>query len=216
MVLIQKFVDIEIARKMSLDLTKADLIKESERIDRETKAPERLSDLKKSFGKNRGRYLKNFVLPVLARRLVEEKFWFDTLHYQNEPFRKAKDYLRFMKEDKIKIDTITGFFKVESLESNEEGTNYFFNFIKAIADTVGVKDKTLIKVIEDKTNFYCVIEKRRKKCRYFEGVIVEKKRFTGFYQKQLETIPIKIYNDKIKNKIIFLLKGTYWEKYIGN
>ena len=65
-------------------------VEESERINKNTKDSQILSRVKDVFSRNHEAYLQRYVKPVLIERLLQNKFFFDTL-YQKDPWKKINE-----------------------------------------------------------------------------------------------------------------------------
>lgn len=66
---------LQVLEKNGVTLTKREIEEEARRIDRSTKDPKRLAEIKAIFGEDREAYLKNYVLPALVDRVIQFEFF---------------------------------------------------------------------------------------------------------------------------------------------
>ncbi len=200
LIYIQKLLDVEIAKDIGISLSDAQIQKESSRIDTETKAPKLLARIKKCFGRRKNDYLRVFVKPVLARRLIEEKFFYDTLSYQKYTYNKAKEieknFNTLIRNKKVR-DTLQYF-----LAKKKDHLYGFFHPLNITSHPQIVKDKMT----------YYIVHKRKNMG--YEGFIVQKADFNEFYEKEMQKIPVVIKNKQMRERLLMKIRGTKWEKII--
>jgi len=208
---IQRGIDIELAMCMGIDLSDSVLRAESIRIDRETKAPHILMRIKQHFQHKPKDYLNTFVKPVLARRRIEELFFYDTTLYQKTPWTKANKLLAYLQEHGRFPDSITPIF---SIQASNPKTKNFYNFIRNIAQ-LEIKGEVFPHPIEDKYTYFVVrCSKKKDGMPVYEGVAIPKENFYEFYWNFVDSLPISIYNKELKEHLLTRVKGTRWEKIL--
>ncbi len=208
LLLIQKFIDLEIADMMGINLTEGDIAREEKRILNETKSPETLSKVYSSLS-NRKRYREIYVKPILARRLIEKKFYFDSLNYQKEPYLEVKKKLKILKEKRSDTeDSLYFHFKPGD-------TVVTYQYLKSLISNRITSDKDTIEgIFEDKFGYYALQIMRKNKDFEIRGFHIQKKNFYDLYLKIIEKIQIFVYNKNIKSKILKKIRNTYWEGII--
>ncbi|MEO0270634.1 MAG: hypothetical protein ABIM98_04285 [candidate division WOR-3 bacterium] len=207
LILVQKLIDVILAEKYGVVLSKEDILKEEVRIFKNTKEPSILSKIYESVSEKARREL--FIKPLLARRILEETFLRDTLLFQRENYLKAKEYLKKLKSSK------------EIKDSN------YFNFLPGVKSVIYeyISSKFLKKgefkgekkyvIFEDKFTYYPAEIKRVEKGFLIRGFYVNKKDFyKDFYFKELEKIKVLVYNKILKSKIFNIINKTLWEGVI--
>jgi hypothetical protein len=101
--LIEGGLAVEIIRGLGHSVDSVTLETEAHRIDTETHAPERLAHIKEAYGDDRAAYLKGFVAPAYARRVLyhevfqksrggEPRVPSSTASEPKEPSSTARDY----------------------------------------------------------------------------------------------------------------------------
>jgi hypothetical protein len=214
LLLIQKKLKIFLIEKeMNFKISEKFLIMEKERIDRETRAPFLLRKIKDLF-KDEKEYIEYFVKGIFASRLIEEIFFYDTIKYQRERYRIAKEYFNRIKNNKKGDFSNDSLYFYVDLNKREEvpppPPSFFY-----VADSIYLKNMKIFeiypKIIEMKHRYLIV---RKKGEKIFDGFIINKYDFTKWFNSKIEKIRIKI-NDKILKKILKeRVKGSFWENCI--
>lgn len=190
--IIQNFLREQVAEANKIQITERTLEKESERIDKETKAPQILSNIKKIFGRNKSEYLIHYVKPISVIRLLQQKFFFDSL-YQSAPYKKIKQAYSKVKHKKtIKNTTIKIFTPKEK----------FLDYYKS----------ALNKGITEEKYAYYFVKKRGKK---IEVYLVSKNNYTDWFRKEASKYPVIIYDKALRQRILRRIKGNkFWESIV--
>ncbi len=216
LLLIQKKLKILLLEsEMNFKIEEKFLKMEKERIDRETKAPLLLQKIKKVFDKEKD-YIEYFVKGVLASRVIEDIFFFDTIKYQRERYSLAKEYFKKIKDHNRENFSKDSLYFYVDLSKKEEATPpppSFFYF----ADSIYLKKMHIFEVypeIIEAKHRYFIVRKIDKEGKRFDGFIINKKDFTKWFNSKIENISIKINDKEIKNKLIRRIKGTFWENII--
>jgi len=208
LILIKKLIDIRIAEKMGIKIEEGDIIKEEQRFVKESLAPEILERIFKSLEENREKYRRLFVKPVLARRLLEYKFFTDTLFYQRNSYKKAKYLLKQLKKGIYNKDETY-------FDFSPQDTSLLYGYLKSrITRENKIKDTFFYKILEDKFTYYPIKVRIKDRKYYIKGYIVRKDDFNEFYREQVERINILVYNKFLKSKILKRVTKTYWEGII--
>lgn len=98
--LTSSFTYAEILRNHGHKIDDEVLKKESERIDKSTLLPEKLQQLKAIFAKNPDLYLKDYVLPVYAERVIYFEFFLNDPEIQKASLEMAKAFLESVRTEK--------------------------------------------------------------------------------------------------------------------
>lgn len=104
--LTKSFVMAEILNRHGRPTDKAVLEKESERIDKATMMPEGLAQIKAIFGEDREGYLKVFVLPVYAERIIYFDFFLHDPEIQKETLAKAEAFRAKAAQDPKQFESL--------------------------------------------------------------------------------------------------------------
>ncbi len=204
--LIRRLINVKLAKNMSIIITREDIEKEAERIDRETKAPEVLNKIKKHFSGNTEKYFNLFIKPELSRSLVEDKFFYDTIIYQKIPYSESKTLLKDLNKGKYNKNTSKDGFKHFKIYEDDTTTNYIYNYFKYKL----INKSDSFHIIEDKFTYFVV----RKNGSAYEGFSILKEDFNNFYWEKIEKMNIIVYDNKLCDKLRNRLKNTQWEKVI--
>ncbi|MEO0259685.1 MAG: hypothetical protein ABIM77_02970 [candidate division WOR-3 bacterium] len=214
LLLIQKKLKIFLLEKdMNFKIEEKFLKMEKQRIDRETKAPWLLEKIKKIFNDERD-YLEYFVKGILASRIIENIFYYDTIKYQKEKYYLAKNYLRKIKNDKkgdFSKDSLYFYVDLTQKEEVPPPPPSFFHLGDSIYLKNMEKFEVYPEIIEAKHRYFIVRKIGKKK---FDGFIINKKDFTKWFNERIEKISIKIKDKELKNNLLKRIKGTFWENII--
>lgn len=96
--LIESYAIAQILENRGMELNKEVLEHESERIDQQTKAADKLNKIKEIFGNDKEAYLQIFVLPTYAERIIYFGYFLHDSEAQAQPLKTAKELLALAKE----------------------------------------------------------------------------------------------------------------------
>lgn len=182
-----------IAEKEQIYITDSMINHEVLRIDEETKAPEILAKVKAIFTDHHD-YLKHYVRPVLVERLLQEKFFFDTL-YQMEPYRIIKEAFAQSTGKHSSADSLLKVF-----EPDDEQLKYYQN---AAEKGIG----------EDKYSYFFLIEKGGKKTVY----LVPKMDYTEWLHAEALKVPVHVNDGELKERLLTrTCNSEFWQTILSN
>ena len=204
--------------KLGLKITPKMLEKEKERIDKETKAPEILRRVKEYFQGNEKHYLKKYIYPVLASRLLEKTFYFDTT-IQREAYTSAQEKFKELKENpdmKIKDDSLYISLDLEEMRNKyDKKFPFFLPFYQM--DTLTLKSLPIKgiypEILEDKLGYY-ILRKLDKKAKKFDGFFIRKRDFNKWYKGNIKDVKIEIFEPEMKKKVLLRAGNSYIKKLI--
>ncbi len=214
LILIQKKLKIFLLEKeMNFKINEKFLMMEKERIDRETRAPFLLRRIKDLF-KDEKEYIEYFVKGILASRAIEEIFFYDTIKYQRERYKIAKEYFNKIKINKKGDFSNDSLYFYVDLNKKEEipppPPSFFY-----VADSIYLKNMNIFeiypKIIEMKHRYFIV---RKKDEKIFDGFIINKCDFTNWFNSKIEKLRIKIKDENLKKRLKERVKESLWEKCI--
>jgi len=214
----RKLREYVLLNRLGIKITPDMLEREKERIDRETKAPEILNKVKKYFQGNEKNYLKKYVYPVLASRLLEKTFYFDTT-IQKKGYTLAWEKFKALKENpdiRIKNDSLYISLNLEEMK-NEYDKKFpfllpFYQMDTLILKSIPIKS-IYPEIIEDKLGYY-ILRKRDKKGKKFDGFFIRKRDFNKWFQENIKGVKIKIFEPEMKKKVILRAGDSYIKKLI--
>ena len=208
LILMQKIIDVILAERNGIVITEKDISKEESRILNQTKAPEILSKVYELLG-DRERYRELYIRPILARRAIENKFYFDSLSFQKERYELAKEKLKILKEKRVIKDTNYFHFLPGD-------TSITYQYLKTqILKNLKTDNKRIYKIFEDKFTYYPVEVIKKGDEFEIKGFYINKKNFyDDFYFKEVAKIKVLLYNKTLKSKILKRVYKTFWEDII--
>jgi len=190
--LIQESWREKIANDIGIRITREKIKEESERINRNTKDSQILSRVKDVFSRNQEGYLQRYVKPVLIERLLQNKFFFDTL-YQKKPWKRINKAYNKVKKDKEPDTLVRNFFP-----DNPNLLSYYKQFENEV-------------ISEDKNDYFFI----KKNKDNIEVYVTPKNDFTKWFRKKVTKYPVKIYNDKLKENMKKRIKDNeFWKSVI--
>ena len=213
----QKLREYVLLKKLGIKIREKDIEKEKERIDRETKAPEILNRVKAYFNKDKKRYLKAFVYPVLVSRLLEQTFYFDTT-IQKKGYMLSREKFKALKEHPnmdIKNDSFYISLDLEKMEKENKGIPFvlpFYQMDSAVLRSLPQKG-VYPEIIEDRAGYY-ILRKLDKKSKKFDGFFIRKRSFNKWFHDNIKDVKIEIFDKEMKNRVLLRAKGSYIEKLI--
>lgn len=173
--LIQESWREKIANDIGIIITRGKIEEESERINRNTKDSQTLSRVKDVFSKNHEVYLQRYVKPVLIERLLQNKFFFDTL-YQKEPWKRINKAYNEIKKGKEPDTLVRNFFPDSS-----NLLSYYRQFGNEV-------------ISEDKYNYFFIKKNRDD----IEVYITPKNDFTKWFRRKATKYSVKVYDKKLR------------------
>lgn len=192
--LIQQRLHEVIAKNEGIIVTDRMLASESDRFDKETKSPDILNRVSNIFGKKRQDYLEYFVKPVLIERLLQEKFFSDTLYHKNV-YNKLKDAYAKLEKDLIITDSTIRIF-----EPSEESYSHYKNAIGK-------------NICEDKYTYFFVKVKWGKITVYS----VKKNDFTEWFWGEALKIRVDIHDNELRKRLLMRTDGSdFWHNLLIN
>jgi|GEM_PF-2891791 len=208
LILMQKIIDVILAEKIGIVITERDISKEESRILNQTKAPEILSKVYELLD-DKERYRELYVKPLIARRAIENKFYFDSLSFQKERYNLAKEKLKFLKENKTIKDT-------DYFHFVPGDTSVIYKYLESeFLKNIKLNDKKAYKIFEDKFTYYPVEIIKNNEGFEIRGFHVNKKDFyDDFYFEEVAKIKVLLYNKTLKTEILKRVYKTFWEDII--
>ena len=97
--LIKSMTNYQILKKYKVPVDEAQLQKEEERIEQNTKDPEQLQKVKDIFGKDHEAYQKIFILPNIVDHIIYYDLFLNDESIQQESLKAAADFIALASKD---------------------------------------------------------------------------------------------------------------------
>lgn len=227
--LVKGYLSEEVLKSLGRKVDQSTWEAEAKRIDQNTKAPEVLEKVKNVYGRDRKNYLNSFIRVVYADRFVYNEVFLRSGDIHRQQRNKADDFLKEalkspsafseaakaqnLEAKKLKLSEQEGIQPLEARErprENPSGAGQ--EQAKRLIDAISfLKPGAVSPQVIEWQEGYQVLRFIKKDGQGYlvESVSVPKRNFDDWFWEQASQIPVKIYDQKLKDELV---KNVGWAK----
>jgi len=227
--LVKGYLSEEVLKSLGQKVDQTTWEAEAKRIDQNTKAPAVLEKVKNVYGRDRKNYLNSFIRVVYADRVVYNEVFLRSGAIHQQQRNRAEDFLKValqspsafsetakaqgLEAKKLKLSEQEGIQPLEARERPREnpsgaGQEQAKRLIDAISS---LKPGAVTPQVIEWQEGYQVLRflKKDGKDYLVESVSVPKRNFDDWFWELASQIPVKIYEQKLKDEFV---KNVGWSK----